>query len=725
MSFPAAQSAAIFLVGGAAVIEPRQQQQPGAAAAAAAAAENLAPQEFDGKVNWKNAQKIAMQFFDYLYSSDCPHYGNFDSVSRDTVDEMFEEFKKKKNISTPSKRQQKRYLQSLVMAALRRHKLMKTKKYKDTGDVVCHFARKDKTFPPIEERMTAQDQMKQKYLELHSDKNNIIITKDPEIVTTANNSREEDKQQQEHISNTLLPLNTTVLIHYDIIHRVDERLQLFDIVQLKNVQLSGPHKHRVKLFSPFDQNNNSVLLDEGSITHFILEVSTPNSTSVIRCNALFEFEGIISQKQVLWQKDQPQKEEKQTFSILRSLVIKVGKDPALYKQLQPTTPYTKQKKKQFVLPSERKKPSKDKESINKDVINPLPKDKNGKKDKKGSFSYKGLKQYKIPIDIREMIASGEIDTTTKEEDAGEDNYDDIIQKPTYNNIKNFRGGHDDDNNPYKVFWQQMLWISELQAYKDIQLFDIEKASLETRGGGKHHLFKLLVPGLAEGRPSILRDDIVICLWNNKEYRGRVTSVELSHILMEFHPSFHKKFDVKVDRVDLVRFTFSRTTFRTSHQGCSMALTTMTPQMLTPQPVHVKNLRNNIHQMTRRVIPNQFAWASRTLNEEQMNAVTEIAKGTLRPLPYIIFGPPGTGYVLFCVELDFSLYSFLPFLFSLFMFIVKQRQLSRLFISLHVYIHTTKAKGNSKYCWWLRVTMLRISLLKSYLRTSHHQKWYVS
>jgi hypothetical protein len=65
-------------------------------------------------------------------------------------------------------------------------------------------------------------------------------------------------------------------------------------------------------------------------------------------------------------------------------------------------------------------------------------------------------------------------------------------------------------------------------------------------------------------------------------------------------------------------------------------------MLAPQAHHVAQIESEQDQMEQRVLPRNFAWASQTLNEEQKKAIKEIAKGGLRPMPYIIFGPPGTG-----------------------------------------------------------------------------------
>merc|ERR1712183_616907 len=87
-------------------------------------------------------------------------------------------------------------------------------------------------------------------------------------------------------------------------------------------------------------------------------------------------------------------------------------------------------------------------------------------------------------------------------------------------------------------------------------------------GGKH--LKLYVSGLAEGRPSVLRGDLVHCLWKSKRYSGRVVRIDQLYVIMEFPISFRTKFDVNLDRIDRVRFTFSRTPFRTSHAGTTVA-----------------------------------------------------------------------------------------------------------------------------------------------------------
>jgi hypothetical protein len=185
---------------------------------------------------------------------------------------------------------------------------------------------------------------------------------------------------------------------------------------------------------------------------------------------------------------------------------------------------------------------------------------------------------------------------------------------------------------YAEFWQLMLRASEHQANQDITLFDMEHVKLIREG----NLYKLFVPGLAEGRPSVLRGDVVLVRSRQKCFEGRVRHVQLLDVLLEFRPAFHRNYDPRLDEVH-VRFTFSRTTFRTSHSGCKQAPGSMGKRMLFPDRDDCND--SNGQESVSRTI-GTFHWANQDLNNEQKLAVENIVKGSWRPLPYILFGPPG-------------------------------------------------------------------------------------
>ena len=531
-------------------------------------AANNVEEEDNGALHWKNSKAVAAEFFKWLHKGNfagTENAGSIDltSVDRDKVHQLFELFSsqhttlntKTTNSLSKVEKKQRRRLEGLVMSVLRSQKLCKSKRYND-GIVVCSFARMDKTFAPIEERKTARDILREQRGILVSDKGGIQVEIDP--TTDPNNV-------------PALPINQLVRVWFPMKYIGNESSST---INLTNIYLGGSRRN------DFQVTTKLPCKVPGK-----LELSfKARNTGVYRASLLMTFKN---------------EQTGERFEILRNIWLRAG-DSDLHDMLQPTSPYVKKERK-YDRPVDKK-----------NILYP-PKQASA-----GSSGYTDLKKFKVPLDVREMVESREIEAS--------------LVAPDYDTPD------EDLAKVYSPFWQNLIWLSELQAYEDIKLFDMQNATLQRSG----RLFKLYVAGLAEGRPSVLRGDEVHCNWKGKQYRGRVFAFELLDVLMEFHNSFHQNFDVNVDRVDLIRFTFSRTAFRTSHAGCLAAPETMGPSMLMPQPQHVTRIIAQQHQSTQRVLPKRFVWASQLLNDEQQSAVKEIAKGTLRPMPYIIFGPPGTG-----------------------------------------------------------------------------------
>ena len=540
----------------------------------------MSEDEYNGKLHWKNSKQVASKFFQWIHQGrnvaavegSAPI--DLTSVDRDRVHLLFAAFASlhpyldATDGSISGREKNRRRRLEALVLAVLKKQKLYKSKRYSDGVVVCSFARSDKTFATFQERRTARDVLMQERKAIAANKGGVIVGNDP--ITEPN-------------CGPILPVAQDITVLFPITLQAGTSK-----IKLAKVRLGGSHKNAFKEKTkwPFEIPGN-------------LELSfRARNTGVFRATLVLSFQNTRS---------------KNCFDILRSFLLRAG-DADQYDILKPTSPYVKRQRNKV-----------DKPAKEKDILHPPAQAGSGSK-------YTNLKQFKVPLDVREMVESREMANT--------------LIPPTFD--------MDDQElaKVYPTFWQNLLWVSELQAYEDIKLFDMENATLQRSG----RFFKLYVAGLAEGRPSVLRGDLVNCHWKGKQYRGRVYAVELLDVLMEFHNSFHTSFNVKLDRVDVVRFTFSRTAFRTSHAGCLAAIKSMGPRMLAPQARHVANIASQQQDdgLAPRMLPQKVAWASQSLNDEQKEAVMAIAKGNLRPLPYVIFGPPGTGKTTTLVESVYQL-----------------------------------------------------------------------
>ena len=153
-------------------------------------------------------------------------------------------------------------------------------------------------------------------------------------------------------------------------------------------------------------------------------------------------------------------------------------------------------------------------------------------------------------------------------------------------------------------------------------------------------YSLLVPGLAESRPSVLRGDIIKISCPTREaqcFAGVVETIECEKAILQFPSAFNQVF---MDGMGFkVRFSFSRTTLRVCHQAVSKANTDnilLGQQLFPPISNGSTSLTSPLNRATR------ISCNNRDLNSEQQAAVIGVLEACARPLPYLIFGPPGTG-----------------------------------------------------------------------------------
>ncbi|GIL89998.1 hypothetical protein Vretimale_18008 [Volvox reticuliferus] len=207
--------------------------------------------------------------------------------------------------------------------------------------------------------------------------------------------------------------------------------------------------------------------------------------------------------------------------------------------------------------------------------------------------------------------------------------------------------------------QQLLWLEELQHEIDIQWYDMKDATLNKLS--RSHLLALEVPGLAENRPSVLKGDRVLVSPSDgsshgREYAGYVHVVEKEEVHLCFADSFLRDVFLEKRRFN-VRFTVNRSAFnlmqnalvragKSSSLSPSLVLPGIDPFML-PAGLPFREPPGGDICLGRSGGP--LVWQHKDLNAEQRLAVREVLRGAHAPLPYLIFGPPGTGKTSTLVE----------------------------------------------------------------------------
>lgn len=202
---------------------------------------------------------------------------------------------------------------------------------------------------------------------------------------------------------------------------------------------------------------------------------------------------------------------------------------------------------------------------------------------------------------------------------------------------------------YVKRFQNLMHFEEIQMEYDIRKYDMEAVPMNVCPDNRR-LLTLVVPGLAENRPSVLKGDKLYVRVNNngqlgdKEFQGYVHEVRLLEVILGFDDSLVQRFvqNMKFN----VRFEFNRLPVKLQHRACELAIEEgLEHKILFPDSSTICTEKTSYQ------VDGQFRYFRKEIetNEKQQIAVKHITLGTSRPSPYIVFGPPGTGKTFTIVE----------------------------------------------------------------------------
>ncbi|KAJ6666424.1 hypothetical protein lerEdw1_000698, partial [Lerista edwardsae] len=183
---------------------------------------------------------------------------------------------------------------------------------------------------------------------------------------------------------------------------------------------------------------------------------------------------------------------------------------------------------------------------------------------------------------------------------------------------------------YKANFATLLWLEEIHEEMEMKDFAMCGVTLQKNG----NYLVLEVPGVAEGRPPLCTGDKVILKSQDYSkmvvhYVACVVEIHDEEVTLRLNPEFEKTYNSEPMDVE---FTFSRV-FK------YIILNTVNGTAASKQ--------------------RDGDFFNPLLNENQKLAVKRILSGECRPMPYILFGPPGTGKTVTVIEAILQVHYSLP------------------------------------------------------------------
>ncbi|KAK0204308.1 P-loop containing nucleoside triphosphate hydrolase protein [Desarmillaria ectypa] len=284
------------------------------------------------------------------------------------------------------------------------------------------------------------------------------------------------------------------------------------------------------------------------------------------------------------------------FIICRPIYIIVG-DPEAHKALQPKTPYVPRKR------TARHPETTIVEGERPPALGAVP------------YVVK-LPKSNIPKNLHASLATGSVQEIVKR-------LRETFLPPTIEGAS------------YGRHFRHLIWAEEFKSSQDLEHYDIPNSKLTGHG----RFYHLEVPGLAEKRPSVLIGDNILVRRSDAPeghwYSGCVHFVHQVEVGLCFYHSFKA---TSTDRF-LVRFKLNRYPLRRQHQALETAFAPA--RLLQPTEQHV-------------LAPSRASpWRSFNqlidTNARQRQAVDCVLRQPGGSVPFIIFGPPGTGKTVTVVE----------------------------------------------------------------------------
>ncbi|XP_053684701.1 probable RNA helicase armi [Sabethes cyaneus] len=206
---------------------------------------------------------------------------------------------------------------------------------------------------------------------------------------------------------------------------------------------------------------------------------------------------------------------------------------------------------------------------------------------------------------------------------------------------------------YRALFKTFLWMEDVQCEISITRFNMDRAHF-TR---EDSYLALRIENVGEARPSLIPGDRLIATtpWisQNEVGNGAFIHKVMKHkVLVKFSEHFHEKYNGEDYKLI---FQPTRGAFQKQHHAIMCVTSALGTDYLFPTKTNIRepwiDLKlNEKGNLATTEFNNEFEWFNPLLNEIQKDAIKNILRAEARPLPYVIFGPPGTGKTMTIIEL---------------------------------------------------------------------------
>lgn len=205
----------------------------------------------------------------------------------------------------------------------------------------------------------------------------------------------------------------------------------------------------------------------------------------------------------------------------------------------------------------------------------------------------------------------------------------------------------DTKESYAKYYHNLIHLEEVEMKHAFKFYKSEDVSFEAIETKKFTCFKLRCVIIPELRPPISVGDFVHAFKGNshKYSRGIVERIDDEYFTIKFTNEFIRSFTVH-DKFN-IEFHYNRLVFRRKHHAVDRTIQKFSDQFIFPTKLVVTTPQLNVSPNTKKSISinkEPLKLFMDNLNDEQKEAVKQALSGECRPLPYIIYGPPGVYHI---------------------------------------------------------------------------------